>query len=124
RAVAACAERMDALDLKGGVEAALALVTEANLAITQSQPWALAKDPAKAGELDQVLGGLARALVRLALMFSPVMPAKSQELWTALGQKGEVAAAGWGVALAPEVAGARVSKPEGLFPRPETEPKS
>ena len=124
RAAAVYAERMDALDLKGGIEAALGLVTDANLAITHAAPWALAKDPAKAGELDQVLGGLARSLVRLALMFAPVMPATAQELWIALGQTGPVGAAGWARALAPEVAGARVSKPEGLFPRPEQEPNA
>jgi methionyl-tRNA synthetase len=123
-ATAAYATRMDALDLRGGIEAALALVTEANLAITSAQPWALAKDPTRAGELDGVLGGLARSLVRLAVMFAPVMPAKAQELWTALGQAGEVSKAGWGRALAPEGAGSRVRKPDGLFPRPETEVKS
>jgi len=124
KATAEYATRMDGLDLKGGVEAALALVTEANLAIQQAAPWALAKDPAKGAELDQVLGGLSRSLVRLALMFSPVMPEKAQELWSALGQGGEVAKAGWARAGAPEVAGALVKKPEGLFPRPESEAKS
>jgi methionyl-tRNA synthetase len=124
RATAEFASRMDALDLKGGVESALALVTEANLAIQQAAPWALAKDPAKGAELDQVLGGLSRSLVRLAVMFSPVMPGKAQELWAALGQGGEVAQAGWARTGAPEVAGALVRKPEGLFPRPESEAKS
>ena len=124
RATTAFAERMDLLDLKGGVEAALGLVTEANLAITQAAPWTLAKDPGRAAELDAVLGGLARALVRLALMFAPVMPSKAQELWLALGQGGEVSQAGWGRAVAPEAVGGRVRKPAGLFPRPESEVKS
>ena len=124
RAVEQYAARMDGLDLKGGIEAALGLVSEANLAIQHAAPWALAKDPAKGGELDQVLGGLCRALVRLALMFSPVMPVKAQELWTALGQAGEVSKTPWSRAAAPEVAGSRVTKPEGLFPRPEPGVKS
>ncbi|MBW8771837.1 MAG: methionine--tRNA ligase [Gemmatimonadetes bacterium] len=124
RAVKLYAERMDTLDLRGGIEAALALVTEANLSITQAAPWALAKDPARAAELDGVLGGLARSLIRLALMFAPVMPAKAQELWAALGQKGPVGAAGWPGATHPEASGSRVTKPEGLFPRPESEAKS
>ncbi|MEO6068791.1 MAG: methionine--tRNA ligase [Gemmatimonadota bacterium] len=124
QAAAAYAERMDKLDLKGAIEAALTLVTEANLAIQQAAPWALAKDPPRAPELDTVLGGLSRALIRLAVMFSPVMPTKAQELWLALGQEGEVARAGWMRALAPEASGSRVRKPEGLFPRPESEVKS
>ena len=124
RATARYAERMDTLDLKGGVEAALELVAAANLAIQQAAPWALAKDPAKAGELDQVLGGLARSLVRLAVMFAPVMPAKAAELWAALGRQGQIPNGGWSLALDPEASGASVRKPEGLFPRPETAPNS
>ena len=119
-AVERYAERMDALDLKGGVEAALGLVTAANLAIQQAAPWALAKDPARSGELDQVLGGLARSLLRLALMFAPVMPVKSAELWAALGQEGGIPAGGWALAADPTGAGGQVRKPEGLFPRPES----
>ena len=114
--------RMDALDLRGAIEAALGLVTEANLAITRVAPWALAKDPARAPELDAALGGLARSLIRLAVMFSPVMPTKAQELWEALGQPGAVAGAGWGRATLPEASGSPVRKPEGLFPRPESGP--
>jgi len=124
RAVKLYAERMDALDLRGGIEAALALVTDANLSITQAAPWALAKDPARAAELDGVLGGLTRSLVRLAVMFAPVMPGKAQELWGALGQQGAVTGAGWAWATRPEASGSRVTKPEGLFPRPESEVKS
>lgn len=118
------ADRMDRLDLKGGVEAAIGLVTAANLAIQQAQPWALAKDPAKTQELDGVLGGLARSLIRLAVMFSPVMPAKAEELWGALGRKGSIPEGGWQLALDPAGSGATVKKPDGLFPRPESEVNS
>ena len=124
RATTLYAERMDALDLRGAIEAALGLVAEANLAITQAAPWAVAKDPARSGELDAVLGALARSLIRLAVMFSPVMPAKAQELWGALGQTGALAGAGWARATHPEASGSSVTKPEALFPRPESAPNS
>jgi methionyl-tRNA synthetase len=124
KAVAEYAARMDRLDLKGGIEIAIGLVNEANLAITTAAPWALAKDPAKGAELDQVLGGLARSLVRLALMFAPVIPGKAGELWTALGQPGALEGAKWAQAGAPEAVGRRVTKPEGLFPRPESGPNA
>ena len=120
----AYAARMDALDLKGAIEEAVGLVTAANAAIQGAAPWALAKDPGKAGELDAVLGGLSRTLVRLALMFFPVMPGKATELWQALGREGSPASAGWAEALSPEAAGRPVRKPEGLFPRPAEEVKS
>jgi methionyl-tRNA synthetase len=79
-------------------------------------PWALAK----AGDdtrLDTVLATLARCLLRLAVMASPLMPAKAQALWSALGQPGGPEAA-WRLALQPDLAGVRIAKPENLFPKP------
>ncbi len=115
RALMAYAVSMDGTDLKGAAEAIVALVTEANGYITVAAPWALAKanDDAR---LDAVLAALARALVRLAVLAAPLMPAKAAALWTALGQQG-TPDAGWERAQAPAIAGARVVKPENLFPR-------
>ena len=50
-AIAAYARAMDALDLRGGAEAAWELVRTANLYIQQAAPWALAK-AGKEAELD------------------------------------------------------------------------
>jgi len=77
---------------------------------------------AKAGDdarLDAVLAALAHYLMRLAVMSSPFMPAKSQALWAALGQDGTPEAA-WALAEEPRLAGATVHKPENLFPKPAT----
>lgn len=117
RALAAYAAAMDGLDLKAAVEAMVALVTEANGYITVTAPWSLAK----AGDeprLDATLAELARALLRLTVMASPIMPEKAAALWAALGQEG-TPEAGWERAQAPTIAGARVVKPENLFPRYE-----
>jgi methionyl-tRNA synthetase len=108
---------MDAIDLKGGATAISSLVSEANSYIVANAPWTLAK----AGEdarLDGVLGSLVRCLLRLSVMASPYMPVKAQALWAALGQQGapETEPA-WLLALTPDVAGVRVSKPENLFPK-------
>ncbi|HWA57786.1 MAG TPA: methionine--tRNA ligase [Gemmatimonadales bacterium] len=115
-AVAACGHAMDAYDLKGGAEAAWHLVTAANQYIVQTAPWTLAKQN-RAAELDTALAALARCLVRLAVLTAPFMPGKAQDLWQYLGQ----AAAGpgsWDQAVTPEVEGATVRKPDGLFPKP------
>lgn len=114
-ALDAYAAAMNAIDLKGAAEAIVALVTEANGYITVSAPWALAKagDDAR---LDETLAALSRALIRLTVMASPLMPEKAAALWTALGQEG-TPEAGWEKAKAPVMAGARVVKPENLFPR-------
>ena len=62
---------MDALDLRGGAEAAWSLVTAANQFIVQTAPWSLAKQE-KELELDAALAALARCLVRLAVLIQPI----------------------------------------------------
>jgi len=108
---------MDRLDLRAGADAAWELVSQANLYIQQSAPWTLAKE-GKDAELDEVLGGLARCLYRLAVLASPFVPGKAQALWQALGQPGQAAAAHWASLTQPPVAGTATTKPEVLFPKP------
>ena len=115
-AVAQYRAAMDALDLRGGAEAAWGLVTAANQYIVQTAPWALAKQ-GKDRELDDALHALAGCLLRLAVLVFPFMPAKAGELWGYLGQSASPAAS-WAQAEAPQGVGAQVRKPEGLFPRP------
>jgi methionyl-tRNA synthetase len=107
---------MDALDLRGGAEAAWSLVTAANLFVQQSAPWALAK-AGKEAELDQALAAVARALARLSVLTSPFIPGKAQALWSLLGMDGEVSRADWSNAEEPPVAGRIVRSPEVLFPK-------
>ena len=108
---------MDALDLRGGAEAAWDLVATANLYIQQTAPWKLAKEGRDA-ELDASLAALARALYRLAVMARPFIPGKSQVLWEVLGMRGSVGSAPWDSLAAPPVSGASTRKPETLFPKP------
>jgi methionyl-tRNA synthetase len=108
---------MDALDLRGGAEAAWDLVDTANLYIQQSAPWTLAKT-AQDEPLNVVLGALARALYRLAVLVAPFIPDTAHQLWLALGQTESVDGASWDTLTAPPVAGRRTSKPSILFPKP------
>jgi methionyl-tRNA synthetase len=110
-------QSMDALDLRAGADAIWELVSKANLYVQQSAPWSLAK-AGKESELDDVLGSLARALTRLAILASPIIPSKSQALWEMLGFAGAVGTAGWGAAEQPAVSGRTVSRAEVLFPKP------
>ncbi len=116
-AVKRYAEAMDALDLRGGAEAAWQLVATANLYIQQTAPWKLAKEGREA-ELDASLAALARALYRLAVMSSPFTPGKSQVLWEVLGMPNGVTSASWDSLAAPPVSGVSTRKPENLFPKP------
>ena len=110
-------EAMDALDLRGGAEAAWDLVGTANLYIQQTAPWKLAKEGSDA-ELDASLAALARALYRLAVMTGPLTPGKSQILWEVLGMRESIASAPWDSLAAPPVSGVATRKPETLFPKP------
>ena len=65
-----------------------------------------------------MLGALARALYRLAVLAAPFIPGKAQALWQALGQPGTVSEARWAPLAAPPVAGVATRKPETLFPKP------
>jgi methionyl-tRNA synthetase len=116
-AVQAYARAMDALDLRGGAEAAWDLVANANLYIQQVGPWKLAKEGREA-ELDAALASLARALYRLAVLTGPFIPGKSASIWNALGAGGQPGDAIWDSLAVPLVAGLRTSRPETLFPKP------
>jgi methionyl-tRNA synthetase len=79
---------MDANLLHQGATAAMELAGAANGFVEARAPWAQAKDPAQAADLDATLGSLARCLVFLATMLQPFMPGKMGELATRLGFEG------------------------------------
>jgi len=116
-AVADYIRAMDALDLRGGIEAAWTIVSAANLFVQQSAPWSLAK-AGKDRELDEVLTALARALCRLAIMASPFLPGKAQALWRDLGMEGKVSGTSWNPAEGPRVDGRQTRRASILFPKP------
>ncbi|HEU5154220.1 MAG TPA: methionine--tRNA ligase [Gemmatimonadales bacterium] len=115
--LAAYRKAMDATDLKGGAEAAWGLVGEANQFIVQKAPWTLAKE-GKESELDATLAALARCLVRLAVLTSPFLPGKAEELWSHLGLEGRAETTRLQALDCPQVGGLKVRKPAGLFPKP------
>ena len=118
-AVRRYAAAMDALDLRGGAEAAWALVSTANLYIQQTAPWSLAK-AGRDAELDVALAALARALYRLAVLASPFHSRQSaavfgRSLGLAGGPDANGVAARWS-----QPAGRRALAPSAgvLFPKP------
>jgi methionyl-tRNA synthetase len=81
-------EAMDALAIHAGAAAAFRLVDATNEYIAAKAPWALAKDPAAADELTQVLFDAAEAVRLAAVMLSPVMPSSSAEILRRIGAGG------------------------------------
>jgi len=105
---------MEALRIHDALEAAMGLARAANVFVETQEPWALAKDEAKAGALDDVLATLARTLIVLAALFEPVMPRKMSELSRAIGL---TETPDFEEALGARPAGLRVEKLAPLFPR-------
>lgn len=83
--VAAYRASMDVHALHEGAAAAFRLVSAANNYIAETQPWALAKDPANADRLNGVLADTAEAVRIAAVLLSPVMPASATEILRRLG---------------------------------------
>lgn len=106
---------MDENLLHQGAAAAMELSSAANGYVEAMAPWALAKDPASSGKLDETLGSLARAVAALCTLLEPFAPMKMRDLVTRLGLKD--------VPLLDEVTkldleGNHVARGEVLFPRP------
>ena len=80
---------MDALDIHSGAAAVFRLIDAANEHIAANAPWALAKDPAAADRLTQVLFDVAEAVRLAAVLLSPVMPGSSREILRRMGVPGD-----------------------------------
>jgi methionyl-tRNA synthetase len=55
--------------------------------IAETAPWSLAKDPAKAAQLDQVLFDAAEAIRLAAVLLTPVMPSSCAEILRRVGER-------------------------------------
>jgi methionyl-tRNA synthetase len=83
--VAAYREVMARFALHEAAAEAFKLVDATNEYLAQSEPWKLAKDPAQADRLSQVLYDAAEALRIAAVLLSPVMPTATAEILRRLG---------------------------------------
>jgi methionyl-tRNA synthetase len=75
----------DRFDYSGALKEAWELVKATNRYIEESAPWTLAKDPALADRLNNVLYSALEAVRIVALYTAPVMPTTSAEVFTRLG---------------------------------------
>ena len=105
--------------LHEGLGAAMDLARRANGYVEEREPWAQAKDPAQAADLDETLATLARALAALAALFQPVCPGKMKELAARLGLS-EVPTLDQSRSVG--LGGNTARKGEPLFPRAELLP--
>ncbi|MEO8522390.1 MAG: methionine--tRNA ligase [Acidobacteriota bacterium] len=78
--------RMDGFALEGGAAAAFRIIDAANEYIASTEPWALARDPARADDLSQVLFDVAEAVRVAAVLLLPVMPRSAAEILRRVGE--------------------------------------
>ncbi len=80
---------MDSLALHEAAAAAFRLIDATNEYIAATAPWALAKDPASADRLTQVLFDSAEAIRLAAVLLEPIMPTSCREILRRVGAPAE-----------------------------------
>jgi len=117
QALAEYQREFGALMLHRASEAAMGLVRHANAFVADTAPWAMAKDPGRAGELDATLHAMVRSVAVMAVLLFPFMPVKMEELWRRVAGERPMPRIGELATL--DVSGWRVAPGDPLFPRPE-----
>ena len=112
-------DAMDVFQYNTAKDVVMELVHAANHYIEDSAPWAVAKDPARAGELAEIICDLLESIRICAHLFAPFMPETSAEVLRRMSASDEVgcddlkAACAWGGLKG----GVDVTKGDALFPR-------
>ena len=117
-----CRAAVDRYEIEGAIEAAWSIIRRANRLVEERAPWNLAKDPARAEDLDRLLGTLAVALQHTALLLFPVMPSKAAHVWETLRLTPALTEARFpadGVLLPSPPVGVQLGESKPLFPRIE-----
>jgi len=83
--VSAYHDLMNNLQFSDALDQVWRLVSRANKYIDETEPWVLAKDPAKADELGSVMAHLAESLRLIALLLQPVMTHAPLQIFAQLG---------------------------------------
>jgi methionyl-tRNA synthetase len=76
---------MDGLALHEGAAQAYRLIDATNEFIAATSPWTMAKDPAQADRLGQVLFDAAEAIRLAAVLLEPIMPSSSRDILRRVG---------------------------------------
>lgn len=116
--VADFTRHMDAYETQAAIESAWEIIVRCNAYVEESAPWKLAKDPAAADRLDEVLYTLAESLRIISLLIASFLPAPAAEIRSQLGWAGDLRleACAWGGLTD----GHQLGDPVPVFPRIET----
>ena len=124
-AVARYRAAMDVYALHDGAAAAFSIVDAANEFIAETAPWTLAKDPANADRVNDVLFDVAEAVRVAAVLLLPVMPGSCAEILRRVGETRPVAELRFDADARWRASGDRqIVKGAALWPRAEDESKA
>ena len=115
KVVAETRNNMEQNQLQGALQSIWSLVSRGNQYVEQTAPFKLAKDPAQAKRLDEVLYNLAEVCRVLAVLLWPFLPSTAARIYSQLGLTGNpnrFALSAW-AGLSP---GHKISDPSALFP--------
>ena len=115
-------EQMEQMELSAAIKTAWTLISRTNKYIDETAPWTLAKDEAKAAELDSVLYHLVESLRVTSILISPFLPVTARRIHEQLGFTSDFAEvqlsdAAWGGTEDGHIVGTA----QQLFPRIEIE---
>jgi methionyl-tRNA synthetase len=116
KAIADTRSLLEKCQLQGALQSIWSLITRANQYVDQTAPFKLAKDPANAKRLDEVLYNLAETCRVLAVLLWPFLPDSATKIYGQLGLTGapdKFSAAAWGGLQS----GHTIAEPAPLFPR-------
>jgi methionyl-tRNA synthetase len=102
--------------LQAALQSIWSLVNRANKYVDETAPFKLAKDPAQAQRLDEVLYNLAETCRVLAVLLNPFLPGTSAKIYAQLGlneSPDKFSEASWGKLKS----GHAIGDPAPLFPR-------
>jgi len=108
-------EQFDRYDITGALESIWQAVRALNQHVETTAPWNLAKDEARAAELDTVLYDLADGIVAVAVALSPYLPESAPRILDALRQSQHLSLDRVAAGVADAVDGIEPAVP--LFPR-------
>lgn len=119
KAAADTVAHLRASELQKALHSIWTLVTRANQYVDQTAPFKLAKDPAQAARLDEVLYNLVESCRLLAVLLHPFIPGTAAKIYAQLNLAGapdKLALSAWGGLQA----GHTIGEPAALFPRRDT----
>jgi methionyl-tRNA synthetase len=112
-------ERLTAFEFKASLRAIMELARAGNVYFDRQRPWELVRK-----DVDRcatVLNVCLQVVQGLAVLMSPYLPLKAQELWGMLGMKGRVEDRSWREVTIPAEAGRVLPKPHPLIQKLEVD---